>query len=246
MALSFQFDESAYNYSAAKEILPWIIDLLNSSSVLDVGCGTGTWLKVAQDLGIKDILGVDGAVEIKSLLKVSESKFIEKDLREPLELNREFDLVMCLEVGEHLPADSAATLVHTLCRHGETILFSAAIPGQGGQNHINEQWPAYWAKLFKENDFNCYDILRPVFWNNEKIDFWYRQNLMLYSSKEIYLPGVQTNFTSNALVHPELLKGKVREIEMLKDRVNFLEIRKPGVRESVRNLTKALKDKFFR
>lgn len=244
-SISFEYDEAAYNYSAASEILPWIIQLFNPSSVLDVGCGTGTWLKVARDLGVKEILGVDGAVESKSLLKIPESMFLEKDLREPLELSGKFDLVMCLEVAEHLPADSASSLINTLCRYGDTILFSAAIPGQGGQNHINEQWPEYWAELFKKNGFNCYDVLRPVFWNNEKVDFWYRQNLMLYSCKEIRGHDGQSNFRSNALVHPELLEGKIHEIEMLKGRIQFLENRSPGVRESVKNLTEAMIKKFF-
>jgi 2-polyprenyl-3-methyl-5-hydroxy-6-metoxy-1,4-benzoquinol methylase len=65
-------------------------------------------------------------------------------LIQPLDLEKEFDLVVSLEVAEHLPASAADQFVNTLVKHGKKILFSAAIPGQGGQDHLNEQWPDYW------------------------------------------------------------------------------------------------------
>ena len=44
-------------------------------------------------------------------------------------------------------------LVATITKHGDAVLFSAAIPGQGGQDHLNEQWPEYWQKKFEVNGY---------------------------------------------------------------------------------------------
>lgn len=244
MAISFEYDEEYYNYSAAEQVLPVIIEMFTPSSILDVGCGTGTWLKVARDLGVKEIMGMDGAIESKNNLKIPASAFLEKDLRKPFELGRRFDLVMCLEVAEHLPEQNAATLIRSLCKHGDNILFSAAIPDQGGQGHINEQWPDYWQSLFSEYSFKGYDILRPQFWNNEKVDLWYRQNMILFSRNDFTNKFSLPDFGLLPLVHPALLKCKLEEIANLEQTMNVIEHRDPGVRKAFKMLRKALMEKI--
>lgn len=244
MSISFVFDESAYNERAAKEVMPFLIRKFSPDSILDVGCGIGTWLKVAADLGVKDICGVDGAFIRKEQLKIRDADFVEWDLREPLKLNRKFDLVVSLEVGEHLPEAAAETLVSSLCSHGDIILFSAAIPGQGGQNHINEQWPDYWAKLFGDFGFYCSDILRPLFWENRNIDFWYRQNMMIYTKNQIKVGEKEISWNALPIVHPGLLIDKLSRVQQLESEVIYLRNRKPGIKKAFRLLLESLSNKL--
>src|SRR6266481_9634258 len=133
-------------------------------SVLDVGCGSGAWLKAFQELGVSDYLGIDGVRLAPTDLLFDPSKFRAIDLTEPWSLGRTFDVVLCLEVGEHLPDRVAEMLVTSLCAHANTVIFSAACPGQEGQGHINCQWPSYWQALFNRNGFECVDDIRPVIW----------------------------------------------------------------------------------
>ena len=140
--------EAIHNLSAPRVIVPIVLEMIKPNSILDVGCGIGTWLKVFEEYGVDDYLGIDGDYVDRSTLKISEKRFLPNDLRKRWSLNRKFDLVVSLEVAEHLPEEVADLFVSTLSAHGDTILFSAAIPGQGGQNHVNEQWPTYWQKKF--------------------------------------------------------------------------------------------------
>ncbi len=202
--------ESVHNFVAPKEVVPVIIDLLNPKSVIDVGCGTGTWLKIFQDLGIQEVLGIDGEYVDLSLLKIEKHLFQAFDLEKELNLNKKFDLAISLEVAEHLKFESSDIFVKTLCDLSETIIFSAAITNQGGQNHINEQNPEFWIKKFQENGFELFDVLRPIFWDNNKVDFWYRQNMFVFS-KDISIKNKLStleSFKGKHLVHPLGFQGR--------------------------------------
>lgn len=192
--------EEIHNYSAPKQVVPIIMDLVNPKSVLDVGCGLGTWLRIFNDLGVLDFMGVDGDYVNRDLLKINTDHFKSLDLTKSWSLYRKFDLVISLEVAEHLPESSADQFVKSLIEHGDVILFSAAIPGQQGQNHINEQWPAYWESKFNTNGYYFHDVIRPLVWMNDKVDWWYKQNIFLLK-KEI--PKVD-KFSNMPLIHPEL------------------------------------------
>jgi SAM-dependent methyltransferase len=209
--------EVVHNTEAAKIILPVVFEYLNPNSILDLGCGIGTWLNVAKGLGIKDIHGVDGEYVDKNLLTkyISASEFTSADLTKSLSLDRGFDLCFCLEVAEHLPKESAKSIVETLVNHSDVILFSAAIPGQGGQNHLNEQYPTYWAKLFSEYDFAFYDLIRPLIWENEKIEFWYKQNIFIVAKKGVL--DLPATLEKNLLkIHPEMVLSNSFELTRVK------------------------------
>jgi SAM-dependent methyltransferase len=143
------YRELASAQESAREILPLVLDAVTPASAVDIGCGTGNWLSVASELGVDEILGVDGPW-VKAQLAIPAEKFIPHDLSTPLKLGRRFDIALSLEVAEHLPASAARVFVQSLCEVADVVVFSAAIPGQGGRRHINEQWPAYWADLFQE------------------------------------------------------------------------------------------------
>lgn len=221
MEIKYFHEEEIHNTSSSKIILPIVLDLINPKSVLDLGCGIGTWLSVAKDLGISDVLGVDGDYVDRSLLSkyLSESEFESHDLSHPLDLGNKYDLCICLEVAEHLPEYSANILVANLKEHSDLILFSAAIPGQGGQNHVNEQWPNYWAEKFSKHGYVFLDIIRPLIWDNPKVDYWYKQNIFLIIKDSHELLN---NFASSSLslVHPELYNAKNRIYE---NRIAYLE-----------------------
>ena len=123
---------------SAEAVLPRVFDLAAPRSIIDFGCGDGTWLAAAIRLGATDVLGVDGAWVPTDALQIPPSRFRAVDLSAPLDLGRRFDLAFCLEVAEHLPSCAAPVLVRTLASHAPLILFSAAVPFQGGEDHVNE------------------------------------------------------------------------------------------------------------
>lgn len=198
--------ETIHNLKTPKLIAPMILETINPSSILDVGCGLGTWLKAFEDLGIKDILGVDGDWVDRELLKILPNQFAMHDLTLPFDLKRKFDLVISLEVAEHLDVSASEQFVQTLVNHGELILFSAAIPGQGGQNHINEKWLSVWADIFKRHNYILIDFLRPRIWSNPAIEVWYKQNIVLLCKEHhpliVQLKHYHTPYLD--IVHPDL------------------------------------------
>ena len=193
--------------SSAREMLPFVFSLLAHDAIVDVGCGKGTWLQAAKELGVKRVIGLDGEYLDKSILAIEESEFRPADLTEPIRFDgARFDLAMCMEVGEHLPPSASSTLVASLVSLAPAVLFSAAIPTQGGTGHVNEQWPEYWSKLFKQHEYDCIDVMRQKFWNNHAVEPWYVQNTFLYVNKpsDLLLPyATEEPF---ALVHTAILE----------------------------------------
>ena len=170
-------------------------------SIIDFGTGLGTWLKVAEDLGVQDVLGIDGDWVDETKLVIKEDQFLRRNLHEELDLGRKFDLAICLEVAEHLRPDKAERLIDNIVRHSDVVLWSAAIEGQGGQNHTNERHPCYWAKLFRLRGYVWEDPYRHRIWQNEKIDFWYRQNVLIYRKKNDIGAPLPVD-SPNLFVHP--------------------------------------------
>jgi SAM-dependent methyltransferase len=235
-------EEAVHNLKAPEEVVPFIFRLLNPKSVLDVGCGLGTWLQAFQALGVNDVLGVDGNYVNRDLLKIPQERFMPLDLTKTWTANRKFDLVISLEVAEHLEEKFADTFIKSLVKHGDVILFSAAIPRQGGQNHLNEQWLSYWLDKFNKLDFVMYDAVRPVFWNNKNVDVWYKQNMVIFckaghllTSKLEEISGRYVN-----VVHPELFEFYATQAE----RTLLYERGELGIRSAVNALWKAMKIKF--
>jgi 2-polyprenyl-3-methyl-5-hydroxy-6-metoxy-1,4-benzoquinol methylase len=104
--------------SSATEIVPLILELVHPGSVIDVGCGLGTWLSVFEEHGIDDILGLDGDYVDRTRLETPEERYLPFDLEKPFRIDRQFDLVVSLEVAEHLPGECAGTFVDSLTRLG--------------------------------------------------------------------------------------------------------------------------------
>ena len=178
-ALFYRYQREGSARSAA-EVLPLLQAQLPLQSVLDVGCGAGAWLAAHQRLGVKDVLGVDGDYVDRTLLMVQPQHFQAQDITQKFDLGRTFDLVQCLEVAEHIAPKASPLLVDNLVRHGRYVLFSAAVPGQGGEDHINEQVYEYWRDLFAERGYRLFDYLRQNIAGRSNIEPWYRFNLLLF------------------------------------------------------------------
>ena len=177
----FYLDQKDGSLHSAKEIVPLILNDVKPKSVVDVGCGLGTFLSVFREYGVQDILGIDGDYVEKKMLLIPQEKFQPMDVSKPFYLNRAFDLAVSLEVAEHISQDAAVSFVDSLTKLAPVILFSAAIPFQGGTNHVNEQWPEYWAELFHQKGFVPIDGIRPRIWKNDRVAFWYAQNILVFA-----------------------------------------------------------------
>jgi SAM-dependent methyltransferase len=199
--IDYSFNQNTHTLTGAGAALPVILGDRRIDSLLDVGCGPGTWLAAAESYGIKDLHGVDGIEAAPEDFHARTAAFTQADLTRPFSLGRKFDLALCTEVAEHLPRESADILIASLCAHADLIAFSAAIPGQPGQHHVTCEWPAFWQEKFNRCGFVCEDTLRWKLWDINEIEPWYRQNFFLArhdparAGKERRLPAV---------LHPEI------------------------------------------
>lgn len=182
------YNDDFYRYiergarSSARIVAGLLVSSLRIESVLDVGCGRGAWLDEWKKSGAHNVVGVDGDYVERDQLHIPESSFVAKNLSEPFDIGRRFDLVQSLEVAEHLEHSVAKNFVYSLTRHGDIVLFSAATPGQGGENHVNEQPLSYWRDIFESYGFRPYDFVRPSVKTNDDVMPWYRYNTLLYVS----------------------------------------------------------------
>ncbi len=166
---------------SARVVVPLVLELTKAKSVVDFGCGMGTWLRAFGENGVDEVLGLDGPYVDRSRFEVDPSRFRESDLSKPIKVDRTYDLATCLEVGEHLPTRSSRDLIDSLAAAAPIVLFSAAVPGQGGTDHRNEQWPGFWEKLFSRAGMSQVDVIRPRIFGNLDVEWWYRQNVFLYA-----------------------------------------------------------------
>jgi SAM-dependent methyltransferase len=203
MKIDYEHNKNIHTLSGARLALKEILSGLTFTSLLDVGCGTGTWLKAALELGLDDIFGIDGVDINPADLLIPSERFKCHDLTTSLKLDRKYDLVLCFEVAEHLEEESGRLLIKTITDHSDNILFSAACPGQEGQNHINCQWPIYWQRIFNEQGYVCDDAVRWRIWTIQEIEPWYRQNMFL-ATRDMEKAGLEERIAS--VIHPEMIK----------------------------------------
>ena len=233
---AFYSDQEDGSYRSASIVVPILIDALRPRSVIDVGCGIGTWLLAFMEHGVDDFLGIDGDHVPRDRLRVPASRFQPGDLTEIAPVGRRFDLAISLEVAEHLPAEGGEQLISFLAGAADVVVFSAAIPNQGGTTHLNEQWQSYWAAKFANVGFSAYDFIRPAIWDNDDVDFWYRQNMIVYAHQRAVDARRLAERGGSAgpldLVHPKLLQQRIEEI--------------PGFRRSVRGLRNTLMSRIRR
>jgi SAM-dependent methyltransferase len=181
---------------SARTVVPLLTELATIRSVIDVGCGIGGWLRAFSENGVQVIRGLDGNYVDQSRLYIAPECFSVVELNKPLDIDGSYDLAVCLEVAEHLDIRSGIGLVNALTGIAPLILFSAAVPGQGGIRHVNEQWPGYWRRLFEQRQFRMLDVIRPLIRENCHIDWWYRQNIVLFATEAAIVANPQLRDSS--------------------------------------------------
>jgi hypothetical protein len=242
----FYAGQEAGSLSSAQTVLPLVNEIFHPRSVVDIGCGVAYWLKVWKDeIGVNDIQGVEGPYVSAEMLKIPKEKVLFQDLKEPVQLNRRFDLAMSLEVAEHLPEDHAIEFIRMLTQLSDVILFSAAIEGQEGTYHINEQFPEYWSNIFSDFGYAPVDFLRPKIWGHPAVEWWYQQDLLLYLKKERIhefpiLQSTYENTNPNYLlrVHPWLYRYKLQHIKKTSSWIGFARWKFYPIKKKYKELTK--------
>ena len=243
--IDYDHQSNRHTLEGPRHALSALLPRLSVQSMLDVGCGRGTWLKAAKDCGIQETVGVDGVSIPVGELHFAPADFHVRDLTQPLDLGRRFDLALCLEVAEHLEEIHAQQLVANLTRHADTVLFSAACPGQPGQHHVNCQWPMYWQGLFDTLGYVCVDSPRWSIWADSRIEPWYRQNLMLAKRNEGFASQEPRIFP---VIHPEMHEAIVSNLHSKLRNREASRISDGGMPLSwyFRNLLIALNQKSFK
>jgi hypothetical protein len=215
MARPEQFAE-AYGYTegqpgvaavgqSADVIVPIVMRRFAPRRVIDLGCGVGDWLQAFAAHGATDVKGYDGPWVPRSALRIPPSAFTAIDFHAELPAVERCDLAMCLEVAEHVEAATAVRCAEFLCRASDVVLFSAAIPGQGGHGHINEQYQDRWIALFASLGYGAFDLIRPSIWMDARVSWWYQQNVLVFANA-----AAQARFALEpqpfmaSIVHPAL------------------------------------------
>ncbi|GAB0119439.1 methyltransferase domain-containing protein [Acidisoma sp. 7E03] len=227
MSLAENYDKAFFEAQAAgslqsaRVVLGEILPLVRPRRIVDIGCGVGSWLRAAREHGVPEVVGIDGDYVDRAALLIEDHCFIPADL-ETVDLATffssrsfgPFDMAICLEVAEHLSFARAPSLVAGLAALSDVVLFSAAVPFQYGEHHVNEQWPEFWAILFRDQGFICFDPLRDRLWGDGTVDWWYAQNTLLFvregSPLARTLPQEQRASAKGlARVHPQNLLTNV-------------------------------------
>jgi cyclopropane fatty-acyl-phospholipid synthase-like methyltransferase len=180
---AFYFAQTRSASLAASKYANIIKSYYHPTSVIDFGCGHGSWLKsFDESFSVSELVGVDGSWNSSENMPDEKIRFIPLDLASSnvLPSPKRFDLAMSVEVAEHLPKASAESFVDLISSCSDVVVFGAAITLQGGINHINEQFPSYWAEIFLARKYYPFDIFRQVVWDDFDIPFWYKQNTFLY------------------------------------------------------------------
>ena len=198
--------QQSYNYSpkfyasvdkraseSADLVLVEMLKFLNVESIVDVGCGSGAWLKSSMKLGIKNAIGIDLASSLNLIqtnpdfegyLKNKSLTLVERDLVKDCTTKLPLsDVAFCLEVAEHLPSNVANSLVKLLTDSSNFVVFSAAQPGQGGTFHINERPLDYWINEFAKCGFDAFDPFRESLGNNRNVPRFYALNTLFFARK---------------------------------------------------------------
>lgn len=242
------YDSSATDLgrTSAAAVAAEVKKYLDPKSFIDLGCGNGAWTKAFSELGIEDYLGVDGPWVEPQWLDIPVEHFQQDDLAVGSKIERTYDLAISVEVAEHLPEASADGFVGTITRAAPVVVFSAAIPFQGGTGHVNEQWPSYWKKKFAAHGYVAVDALRRPLWDREDVAFYYRQNITFYAQEDRLAewPALAAAHEHLGGLLPDLVHPEVWERRSLQ-RVNVPRIvgreRAERLRDAVNNQRRKLR-----
>lgn len=169
---------------SANHVADIIVDNLEFESVFDIGCGIGMFICEIRRRG-KEVLGCDYSEAAIANACEGISVF-QADVTETISVGRKFDLVLCFEVAEHIAEKFSDQLVDNCVRHSDSILFTAAPPGQGGVGHINEQPYSYWQNKFAARGFVYNEEVSVKLKNTmreQNVVSWIADNIMYFNKQ---------------------------------------------------------------
>ena len=213
------YDENLQRQTTdARHIVAAITSFVKPESVIDIGCGVGLIANTFRDFGAAEVFGVDGDYVDRNNLQLDAEHFIPHDLTKQFIAKRRYDLALSFEVAEHLDEQYATVFVDTLCSLSDIVVFSAAVPYQGGISHVNEKPQSYWARLFEVNGYVPIDCIRPLIWNNPDVSDYYKQNIILYYRRDAENVLVLSEYVQRPIldiIHPEIFR---RIVDVWKNR----------------------------
>ena len=194
-------------------ILSILLSKFNIKTMVDFGCATGRWCKAGKELGMTEVLGIDGEYVNVEALVIDKTEFRSENLENYINLSQRYDLAISLEVAEHIPENKSDIFVENLVNAADLILFSAAVPGQGGDFHVNEQLMSYWVEKFERHGYLLYDCIRPEVWKNKNVMSMYRQNCVIFAKN--ILGNVDTRTGIVDIIHPDVFNNMSKRGVML-------------------------------
>lgn len=174
----------------------------------------GTWCKAASDLGVENILGLDQHVYEQQYMLISDKNYIRFNLKNKLNGYGPFDIAISVEVAEHIDNTYVDSFIRNVCSQSNVVLFSAALPFQGGTGHINEKRCSFWKQKFNKYGYEIIDCIRPHFWDDQNIEIWYRNNCVLFVKNHMYsefVTKIPKDMPPLDIIHPEMLERILRK-----------------------------------
>ena len=181
------------------------MDEIAPASVVDVGCGLGAWLAVFLEHGVSDVVGLDGPWVDQTVLEIDPADFRVVRPREDRLRSGDASTSRCASRWLNSSIrHSPSSLCCSLTTLSDVIVFSSAIPGQGGLGHVNEQWPRYWANLFAQHSYIATDPFRLRIWEEPDVKWWFAQNTICLASTRVLprFPASANTFARTAFLRP--------------------------------------------
>ena len=185
------YNKTYYTYvdkmarESADTIAEVIISNYSPKSVIDIGCGTGAAMDSLRRRGVA-VYGLEYSSHALAMCKARGLDVEKYDIESGKmpEISMRFDVVLCAEVAEHVKPEFADALVSLASQFADRVLFTAAVPGQGGGvDHVNEQPNSYWVQKFALLGYTYLEeasLQNRVYLQNMKSASFYAQNLMLF------------------------------------------------------------------
>jgi hypothetical protein len=152
------------------------------------------------------VIGRDPSASVDAFTRAGVSVTpIVTDLRSGVPIGERVDLAVCIGEGEHVPVDVAPAFVASICAAGEVVAFAAALPGLA-PGSPSERWPAWWDSLFEAHGYVAHDIVRPVVWDDNRIEVTIRQGIVLYALPGRFAATPLAPDVARTAVHPEAHK----------------------------------------
>lgn len=175
--------------ASARVIVPYLMQLFGPTSVIDVGCGSGHWLDAFGALGVERLVGLDIGMVPEGEPSVRNGWLQKADISMPFAMEERFALALSLEALQYLPPEREEGFIRDLAALAPVVVFSTAIPMQQwpAPGDSIERWQGHWPPLFSDHGFRVCDVVRQTFWDDSRVGWWYRQNVLVFISDQLLL-----------------------------------------------------------